>query len=253
MTDIFAELDADAARAQVTSAPTDAESSTIGKLGAELALIDERLDKWGQVAKMLEERKNEIQFKLLVDAMDAVGQDRMGLPQHNADIVVVDWYRAGLPNPDTAKTREEADEKARLRLEGLNWLSENGHEGVVNTVLKIAMPKGSLPLARIMARTMMELFDANATPESRIAWLDTAEIEEGQQTPGLLGGLKSRNEPGVDPGSASIEEGVHWATLTSLIKDLVTKQKINPDELPKEALGATVGRKAEIKKRKTNK
>lgn len=253
MTDIFAELDADAARARVDSAPTDSESSTIGRLGAELGQIEDRLEKWGAVAKQLEERRNEIQFKLLVDAMDAVNQDKMGLPQFNADIEVVDWFRAALPNPDNAKTREEADQMALLRAEGLAWLADNGHDDVISTVLKVTMPKGSLPTARIMARTLMQLFDVNATVDSRLAWLHEAEIEEGQQSPGLLGWLATRNEPGIDPGSASIDEGVHWATLTSLVKDLVTKQKINPEELPKEALGATVGRKAVIKKRKAKK
>lgn len=256
MTDIFAELDADAAKAQVTSAPTDAESSRVGQLGAELAFLDERILKGNTLLRMLAERREQIVRKELVDAMDAIGQDKMGLPAHNADIEVVDYVKAGLPNPDTAKTAEDAAEMARLRAEGLAWLSAEGHEGVINTTLAVVMPKGTLPLARIMARTVLELFDANATVDSRLAWLHEAEVEKGQQSPGLLGWLALRNEPGIDPGSASIQEGVHWATLTSLLKDLLRRKdehRKNPDELPLEALGATVGRMAVIKPRKEKK
>ena len=253
MTDIFAELEADAARAQVTSAPTDAESSTIGKLGLELAQIEDRLEKWGAVAKMLEERREIIMRRELVDAMDAIGQDKMGLPQFNCDIVTGDYVKAGLPNPDSnpKDTLEEKQRKAELRAEGLAWLADEGHDGVIATTLMLSMPKGSLELAEVMQRTLVALFGRDATVNSRLEFLMEEMDENDPESIGLLQHLAERNAPGIDPASVGIDESVHWATLTSLVKDLLKKE--GSDKIPMEALGASSGRIAKIVKRKAAK
>lgn len=233
--DIFEQMESDAAK--LTRAPTDEELSTLTRLGLELVQIDERLTKYKAVAEELESRKKHIQTVEMVDLMDTVGQDVVGLPEQNVDLVLSDYVKAGLPNPSPEDP--DYEQKMALRQSGLLWLSENA-DGLISTTLIVKMPKGSLPLATLMQETIASLFGYGSTPESRRAHAEK-----------LLSTLEERNEPGIDPGSVSVDEGVHWATLTSFVKEqAVEKKRV---DLPLDALGATIGRIVKIVKRRKKK
>lgn len=221
-----------------TRAPTPEDSLRLTALGQELVQIDERLKKWKLLAEELNLRKTKIQMQEMVDLMDEIGQDIIGLPnegEYGVDLVLSDYVKAGLPNP--GEKDDDFAEKMELRRQGLEWLGEHA-EGLINTTLAVTMPKGSLPHARVMRDTIVQLFGVESTPARRAEYL--SEVLE----PYLL----ERNEPGIQPGSVSIEEGVHWATLTSFVKEQVKKP--GAEELPLDALGATVGRIVTIKPRK---
>jgi hypothetical protein len=242
---IFDEMERDAVAFQ--KAPTAEESQTLTQMGLELVEIDRRLEKYAEVAKALMERKLQLQMKDMVSAMEAVNQDVIGLGDQNCDLVLSDYFKAGLPNPDTAKDDEERARMAVLRQQGIDFLTVDAPD-ILTTELIVTLPKGSLELAVLMRQTLVALFGAEATPDSRLVFL-TEEIEDGRSS--LLGLLAERNEPGFESGRAGITEGVHWGTLTSYVKEQVRDRKRS--DLPLEALGATVGRIVKIVKRKAKK
>lgn len=208
--DIFAQMERDAASFQ--RAPTTEESKSLTELGLELVGIDQRLEKYAEVAAGLVARKLELQMRVMVDAMDAIGQDVLGLPDQNCDLVLSDYFKAGLPNPDTVKTEEEKARLAELRERGIAFLTEDAPE-ILTTSVTVTMPKGSLEKARE-----------------------------------IVGYLTSEQGAGLEAGRVALEEGVHWGTLTSYVKEQVREKKRS--DLPLEALGATVGRIVKIVKRK---
>lgn len=236
---IFDELEKASERVQVTSAPSDQDASRIAELGREMAKLEEWLDNAAELVKQRTARLETIRMKELPDAMDSVNMDKMGLPEHNCDIVVSEYYKAGLPKPDPKDDPEIFQQKLRLRQEGLAWLGENA-EGLINTTVEVTMPKGSLPLARTIRDTIIALFGESATPESRAEHLQ--KLDEW---------IRGRNDVvQVQASSVSVEEGVHWATLTSFVRE---QCKGGNTEIPLPALGATVGRIAKLVKRKANK
>lgn len=214
MTDIFSEMEKDAETFK--RAPTTEESASLTTLGRELVDIDRRLTKYAEVAKELAARKLELQMRVLVDAMDAVGQDRIGMPGEGddpgCDLVSDDYFKAGLPNPDTFKTDEEKAEAQRLRDEGIAFLTEDAPD-LLSTTVTVTLPKGSLEKARE-----------------------------------IMGYLTSEQGAGIDESRVSLDEGVHWGTLTSWVKEQIRVRKRS--DLPLKALGATVGRIVKIVPRK---
>lgn len=210
---IFDEMERDAVAFQ--KAPTEEESKTLTEMGLELVLIDQRLEKYKEVAKALIERKIQLQMKDMVSAMEAVGQDRMGFGDQNCDLVLDDYFKAGLPNPDTAETPEEAALMASLRAEGIAFLTQDAPD-ILTTTVVVTMSKGSLEKAR-----------------------------------SLVAYITSEQGGGVEPERVRIDEGVHWGTLTSYVKEQVRDRKRS--DLPLPALGATVGRIVKIVKRKAKK
>ncbi len=208
--DIFAQMEADSAQFQ--RAPTDSESSALTKMGLELVEIDRRLEKYKEVAKALLKRKIELQMREMVDAMDAIGQDRIGFGDQGVDLILDDYYKASLPNADEGD--EDYEEKMELRAKGIAWLSEHA-EGLLNTQVVVTMPKGSLERAKE-----------------------------------IVAMLTSEQGFGLAPSQVSLVEGVHWATLTSFVKEQVREKKAT---LPLDILGATVGRIVKIVKRKKSK
>lgn len=243
MTSIFDEMERDAL--EIRRLPTEEESLGLTRLGQELVDIDARLAKYAQVARELTARKAEIQHKLLPDAMEAVGQDVIGMGDQGVDLVLEDYFKAGLPNPENGEDDKERARLAALRAEGIQFLTEDAPD-LLSTDLVVRLPKGSLELAQMMRRTLVALFGAEATAARRLEFLNGLDDD-----PGLLATLAARNEPGFDPVRAIIVEGVHWATLTSYVKEQIRQRKRS--DLPLEALGATVGRIVKIVKRKAKK
>jgi hypothetical protein len=258
MTDIFAEIEADAASGRFTRAPTEEELRSLTGLGNELMEIEARLMKYAVVAAQLVERKNAIQSRHLPALMDEVGQDVIGLAEHGVDIRVEDYFKAGLPNPDTGKTDEEKLRLHELREQGVAFLSEAAPD-LLQTTVVVSLPKGKLETAQAIQRTLL-------TPEGRIAITLPADARELALT--LIGEITSQQGYGIpedqvslieaegfglQPGQVTLAEGAHWATLTSWLKDVVTNKKIELEKIPLEAIGATLGRFAKIVKRRAKK
>lgn len=216
MSDLFEQMASDSAAAALKSAPTEEQSKSVREIGVELVTIDQRIEKGTTLLKELTAQREKIMRYTLVDAMDAIGQDKMGLGEFNVDIITSDFVHASLPNPDTEKDPVEAARKAELRRGGLDWLVENDFGDLIKTVVVVELPRGALEDAKRIAEYVRLMPRSDGT-----------------------------NEPAGY--SASVEETVHWGTLTSFVKEQLKRPEV---VLPLEKLGAMVGRIAKIVKRK---
>lgn len=214
--DIFSMIEEDA-QAKLTKAPSDADSSRITALGLELALIESRMEKGAELMKLLSERRQAIMEKDLVDAMDAIGQDRMGLAQQDVDVEVKTKVHAALP-AKPKENDENYEAKMAKRSSGLNWLRADGHEAVINTKVVLTFPRGMDGKARQLAAEMSDR---------------AAELREMQGADGTF--------------EVDVAEDIPWATLTKLVKELTEQGR---SDIPLDLLGARVFRLASIVKRK---
>lgn len=216
MTDIFEEMEHDA-RARLVDAPAQGAMERMVALGQEAWRIQDWMDRATELMKERGARLKEIFERELVDVMDEAKTDNLGLPEQGLDIKLKPYYKAGLPNPDTAKTDEDRERMATLRAGGLAWLEEHA-PGLINTTITITLPKGSLVLAQRIRAELVARYEAP-------------------------------NEEGLiplPPDKIAIEEGVHWATLTSFVKEQTEANEV----LPLNLLGAVVGRICQFAKRK---
>ena len=93
------------------------------------------------------------------------------------------------------------------------WFDEHGHGDILATFVSVEFAKGEREHAIALTGMIREFF-------------------------------RGRNIQQHEP---VIETSVHWRTLTSFVKEQVERGEV----LPLDILGATVGRKAEVKKRKS--
>ncbi len=214
--DLFAQMAEDSAVAALRNAPDGEKAQAIRAVGVELVQIDARIARGEQLLAELKTRREQIMRRDLVDAMDAVGMDVMGLAEFEVDIKTGEYVFASLPNPDTEKDPEIAERKRLLREAGLKWLVDNDFSDLIKTTVVVELPRGAYEQAQRIKQYV------EAMP------------------PG-----DGSNEPAGY--SAKIEESVHWGTLTSFVKEQLKRPEV---VLPLEQLGAVVGRIAKIVKRK---
>lgn len=223
MSDLFQQMAADSAAAALKSAPTEEQSKAVREVGVELVTLDQRIQAGEVLLAELKERRDKLMRYDLVDAMDRIGQDKMGLAEFGVDIVTSDFVHASLPSPGPKDTPEETARKLELRRGGLDWLIENEHEGLIKTVVMVELPRGAFEDAYRIKKMIEDMPELD--PET---------------------GLPRDNGPPVGY-RAVVEETVHWATLTSFVREQLKRPEV---VLPLEKLGAMVGRIAKIVRRK---
>ena len=226
MSDLFSQMAADAVADAARAAPTTEQSEGVRAKAVELVTIDQRIEKGEALLAELKARREVIARRELVDAMDAIGQDVLGLAEFEVDIKTEDYVFASIPNPEGEKDPEAQARKAELRAGAFAWLVENEHDGLIKTVVTVELPRGAYADAQRIKRLIDEL-----------PALDP-ETGEPIGNGGPLGYC------------ARIQESVHWGTLTSFVKEQLKRPEVT---LPLEMLGATVGRVAKIVKRKKGK
>lgn len=222
MPDLFEEMAADSAAAALRSAPTPEQSQSVREIGVQLVTIDDRIQRGEALLAELKEQREIIMRRTLVDAMDAIKQDKMGLAEFGVDIVTSDFVHASLPSPGPKDDPAEAERKLALRRGGLAWLVEEGHGDLIKTIVVVELPRGAREDAMRIKKLIEEL---------------PALYEDGS--------MRGNGEP--SGFLAQVDETVHWATLTSFVKEQL---KRGGASLPLEKLGAIVGRIAKIVKRK---
>jgi hypothetical protein len=226
VTDLFAEMAADAVAGAAKAAPTTEQSEGVRAKAVELVALDQRIEKGEALLKELRIRREIVATRELVDAMDAIGQDLIGLAEFEVDIKTEDYVFASIPNPDGEKDPDEAARKAALRKGAFAWLVENEHEGLIKTVVTVELPRGAFADANRIKRMIDEM--------------PAVDPETGEPVGN-----------GAPIGyCARVQESVHWGTLTSFVKEQLKRPEVT---LPLEMLGATVGRVAKIVKRKKGK
>lgn len=214
--DLFAQMAEDSAAAALKSAPTTESSQAVREVGVKLVTIDQRIENGEKLLKELKAERERIMRYELVDAMDAIGMDVMGLAEFEVDIKTDAYVFASLPNPDNEKDPAEALRKAELRKGGIEWLVENEFGDLIKTMVVVELPRGAYDAAKRIKEYVEQMPPGDGT-----------------------------NEPaGYD---VRIKEDIHWGTLTSFVKEQLKRPEV---VLPLEQLGAVVGRIAKIVKRK---
>lgn len=226
MTDLFAQMASDAIADAAKSAPSTEQSEGVRAKAVELVTLDQRIEKGEALLAELRARRETVARRELVDAMDAIGQDHIGLAEFDVDIKTEDYVFASIPNPESEKDPEAAARKAELRAGAFAWLVENEHEGLIKTVVTVELPRGAYEDALRIKRIIDEL--------------PALDPETGEPV----------GNGGPTGYCARVQESVHWGTLTSFVKEQIKRPEVT---LPLEMLGATVGRVAKIVKRKKGK
>lgn len=105
----------------------------------------------------------------------------------------------------SVKTFYSASITAERKDDAFAWLEANGHGGIIKTDVSVAFGRGDLEVAK--------------------SFLEYA---------------RGFNEAAINP---ELEQGVHWSTLRSFVKEQIE----GGHPLPQETFGVYVGRKAELK------
>lgn len=217
MSDIFDEIE-QAARDIQIRAPSNEASSYIGKLSDEAVTLLTRIAKGEELLKMLKERLTIIMTKELVEAMDAVNQDFIGVKDADFDIVVREVVKAALNKPDPKKDGYAARVKARDA--GLAYLEKVGGGGLINTEMSLVFARGgegkntSAQYAQQLAAELIDRAERNA--------------KKGQPT-----------------FTVEVDRSVHHGSLSSFVREQLEHQP----NLKLPLLGAHVARVAEFKKK----
>jgi hypothetical protein len=198
-----------------SQAPTDAAARRVATAARALALADARLARAEALVETVRRRRNDLATRVLPELMDSVGQDRCGLPDMNCDVVVEPFYAAAI----------RADWEPDRRDAAFAHLEELGGGDIVRAQLAVTFAKEDLPAARRLLVIVDE-------------WVMRSEVD----------------------AQTSLDLTVHWKTLTSWLAAHVEHERAvdphvplpqwNASRLNPELLGATIGRKAKVVRRK---
>lgn len=170
-----------------TDAPDENESLTLTELGRELYQADQAVDMLESLLEVAKERRKELTMRELPEYMDKISQDRVGLPEHDVDLVMEPYYHANIQ----ADWPEEQREKA------FNYLETRGDGDLIKTKLEMYFGRSELWKVRWIVATLRLL-----AGQLRLA---------GQETPDIP-------EP-------FISMAVPWNTLTAFVKEQVKAGK----------------------------
>lgn len=197
-----------------TDAPSESEARSLTDMGRELFQVDSAIAGLEEQLEKKKSRRKELTDKELPDYFTRVGQDRMGLPEFDVDLVLENFVHANIA----------ADWEPEKREAAFTWLEDNGHGDLIKAVLTQKYPRTAMALARWVARWIMKL---------RFLWEK------------LGGRMEDDTPPDGDIPEPTIEMTVPWNTLTAWAKEQIK----NGAELPLDTLGVTTGRVVKIKKR----
>lgn len=219
--DVFAMME-EHSKVSLRRAPSAEELNKMVELATEMATTLDRITRGEELLKTLRARVLEIQTKDLVDLMDEVMTDHLGLPDQDADVRVFTKVHASLPAlPDPDKKPEEWAIANAKRERAFAWLAEEGHDGLINTLVTVTFPKGGVRRAKQFTEEMNQ----RAT--------EFADTHDGER-----------------PYGVECVQSVHWGSLTALVKDLNNQGRA---DLPLADLGAHIFRMADVEKRKERK
>jgi hypothetical protein len=143
-----------------TDAPSAAESKKLARLGQELTDLDTKIDRLKKELEETSKRRNEMAFKEIPDFMERIGQDKIGLPGSNVDLVLEPYYHANI----AAEWEPERREKA------FAWLEKHGHGDLIKTTVSITFPRRALAAAHFLVAQIKKISSKKYTiPEPEMA------------------------------------------------------------------------------------
>jgi len=226
--DLPADLLEDATR--LRTAPSGDQLNELQKMGRELTQLEKDIAQKQAELTELSQRRQEMVQRTLPDFMLGLGLDRIGLEGEDADIVCRPYYHASIP-------KESADEAHA-------WLEANDFGDLIKCTVTVQFGKEQLALARALAAAMPFL----PAVVDELLSLGLVTHEQCVEIGGAAGQIPE----------ADVKRGVHFATLTSWLREqhernLEIEDEDERLELPLALLGATIGRVVEIKQRQNAK
>lgn len=165
-----------------TDAPSEGDSLKLTRLGQELAELDAEELRLKTELEEKAQRRRTIQMKELPELMRQIGQDHIGLPDHDVDVVLEAYYHANIA----------ADWPDEDRQRAFDYLIERGDGDLIKVTLQYDFRRNQLEDAQWARNTlkMMQRFAAELG------------LEVGNEIP----------EP-------TIRTGVHSGTLTAWLRE----------------------------------
>jgi hypothetical protein len=145
----------------------------IEQLGTELYDLQSEIE---QLEERIAEKKKlftRISQNDLVALFVEARVDTIGLPDRNTDIVLAPWVNAKIPE----------DKKD----EAFNWLTENGHGGIIKTEVSISLGKDSVETAKEIADYLrMRYQEYETTLEQKVHAATLTSFIKGQLQEGIV-------------------------------------------------------------------
>lgn len=186
------------------------------KLAREDRALLQRIENGNKLLKELGEQHTEYKMKKLPELMERLGVPSIEVegvgnePPFKAEIK--SYYVAGI----------KADWPDEQKKAGFDYLKSIGHDDLMKNYVSFSFPKG-------------------------VSMKEIAEFIKRAKAIKIEGKKVKGKKTFLRIPDAEIERGVHWATLTSWLKDQVENHKFIPSPSDLEKIGATIGRIVDIK------
>ena len=100
----------------IKSAPPEEAAAKLTELCKSLVVADDYIDKLEEKLEEAKKKRNTIAGVTIPEYADSIGQDKIGLPDDNADVLIQSWYKAGIPAADPADVELTAVSYTHLTL-----------------------------------------------------------------------------------------------------------------------------------------
>lgn len=130
-----------------TDAPSESEARSLADMGRELFQVDSSIAELEDQLEARKARRKELTDKELPDYFTRVGQDRMGLPEFDVDLVLENFVHANIA----------ADWEPERREAAFGWLEEHGHGDMIKVEMTLKFPRTAMAFARWVQQTLETL------------------------------------------------------------------------------------------------
>lgn len=127
----------------VKQAPSEEAASALTEMCQELTKAEEYIRELEEKLKAAKTDRNTLSHRTIPEYADSIGQDVIGLPDENADIVIENWYKAGIPASSPGNT-----EVTERRRRAFSWLVDEGHGDMIKTTIEISFGRSQVAEAR---------------------------------------------------------------------------------------------------------
>lgn len=134
--------------------PDEPSQDKIATAKAAVRQLAHEMARMGELEKLLEDsraRVTDLSQRVVPDALDAAGVDRVGLPELGVDVRLEPWTRAVLPKDPNARAR------------GLGWLVSNGHGDIIKNDVSLSLGRGAHNEALSLVQELSSRF-----PEAKV-------------------------------------------------------------------------------------
>ena len=144
----------------IKSAPPEEAAAKLTELCKSLVVADDYIEKLEEKLEEAKKKRNTIAGVTIPEYADSIGQDKIGLPDDNADVLIQSWYKAGIPAANPADV-----ELTERRKKAFNWLVDNNHGDMIKTTIEISFGREEVEQAK---KLVDELEDRGLTVSSKM-------------------------------------------------------------------------------------